>query len=272
MLRGSPGVKGSAELLLGRIIAIANQKGGVGKTTTSVNLAASLATEGHNVLLVDVDPQANGSSGVGVEKNTIEFGIYHALLGEVTLDDILRPTSLERLWVAPASRDLAGAALELAEMDEGQLRLKTLLSSVRDRFDYIVIDCPPSLDLLTVNGLTAADSILIPVQCEYYAMEGLSDLVNTIQMVKDNLNEHLVIEGILFTMYDPRNNLAHQVVNEVRGHFEDKVFETMIPRNVRLSEAPSHGQPCILYDGASRGSQSYLALAKELKARLAAAA
>jgi len=254
-----------------RTIAVANQKGGVGKTTTAVNLGASLAADGRRVLLVDIDPQGNASSGVGVSVEESTLGIYEVLSGAASLHDIVQTTPIDTLFVAPASRDLAGAALELAAIEDGgHTRLREVIEPLREDYDYVVIDCPPSLDMLTVNGLTAADAVLIPVQCEYYALEGLSKLLETIEMVKDALNEGLEIEGILFTMYDPRNNLSHQVVSEVRGHFEDKVFETMIPRNIRLSEAPSFGKPVILYDLASRGSQSYIALARELEKRRAA--
>jgi chromosome partitioning protein len=253
-----------------RVISIANQKGGVGKTTTAVNLGASLAADGKQVLIADIDPQGNASSGVGIATAELERGMYDVLLGEVPIRDIIVPTAMTGLSIAPANRDLAGASLELNSLDGAHTRLRTILEPLRGAYDYIVIDCPPSLDLLTINGLTASDSVLIPVQCEYYAMEGLSKLISTIEMVRERLNERLEIDGIVFTMYDPRNNLAHQVVNEVKG-FEplaDKVFDTMIPRNIRLSEAPSFGQPCILYDLASRGSQSYIALARELVARI----
>jgi chromosome partitioning protein len=250
-----------------RVISIANQKGGVGKTTTAVNLGASLAADGKTVLIVDNDPQGNASSGVGISPGTLERGMYEVILGSVPLHEIIVHTAVSGLDIAPANRDLAGASLELINLEGAQMRLRGILDRMRGTYDYIVIDCPPSLDLLTINGLTASDSVLIPVQCEYYAMEGLSKLISTIEMVRDRLNSTLDIEGIVFTMYDPRNNLAHQVVNEVRGYFANKVFETMIPRNIRLSEAPSFGQPCILYDLASRGSQSYIALARELVAR-----
>ncbi len=255
-----------------RVIAIANQKGGVGKTTTAVNLGASLAADGRKVLLVDLDPQGNASSGLGVPPHERTQGIYDALSDQVTVQEVLHPTGIETLFVVTATSDLAGAALELAQIEGGHRRLLTVLDTIKSEYDYIVVDCPPSLDMLTINGLTAADSVLIPVQCEYYAMEGLSKLVETVELVRDSLNESLKLEGILFTMYDPRNNLSHQVITEVSNYFKDQVFETKIPRNIRLSEAPSFGQPCILYDLASRGSQSYIALAKELEKRHKAAA
>ena len=252
------------------MISIANQKGGVGKTTTAVNLGASLAADGRRVLIIDIDPQGNASSGVGVSMDDGLQGVYDALAGRVTLSEVVYSGGLESLFIAPANRDLAGAALELAGVEGGHTRLRGIVDPIRHAYDYLVVDCPPSLDMLTLNALSAADSVLVPVQCEYYAMEGLSKLLDTIERVRDSLNPELKLEGILFTMYDPRNNLAHQVVNEVRDFFSDKVFETMIPRNIRLSEAPSFGQPCVLYDLASRGSQSYIALARELEARAAA--
>lgn len=246
---------------------MANQKGGVGKTTTAVNLAASLAAEGRKVLLVDLDPQGNASSGVGTRVSEVEQGVYGVLLADIEARTVVRDTGIEELKLLPSHKALAGAPIELAESDDPQTRLKQALEPLRSKFQYIVIDCPPSLDLLTVNALTASDSVLVPLQCEYYAMEGLSKLMGTIETVRARLNRKLQIEGILFTMYDARNNLAHQVVGEVKKHFGDHVFDTMIPRNIRLSEAPSHGQPAILYDVASRGSQSYIALAKELERR-----
>ena len=256
---------------MGRVVAIANQKGGVGKTTTAVNLGASLAADGRRVLVVDVDPQGNATSGLGLAIGDVDTGMYDALIGQASLRVVVRTTSLDHLRVAPASRDLAGASLELASLEDAHVRLRSALDGVRGEFDDILIDCPPSLDLLTINGLTAADAVLVPVQCEYYAMEGLSKLLETIEMVRGSLNEGLVLEGIVFTMYDPRNNLAHQVVNEVQGFFREQVFETKIPRNIRLSEAPSHGKPCLLYDLPSRGAQAYLQLARELLDRRAAA-
>jgi chromosome partitioning protein len=249
------------------IIAVANQKGGVGKTTTAVNLGASLAAEGHTVLLVDFDPQGNASSGVGVEMNRGVPGVYELLAGSASLGDVVLRTELPHLSVIPASRDLAALPMELSHAEEAQYRLRTALAPIASEFAFVIIDCPPSLDLLTINGLTAARSVLVPVQCEYYALEGLSKLNDTIRLVQAELNPDLSIEGIVLTMYDPRTNLAQQVVHEVKQFFREKVYETMIPRNIRLSEAPSHGKPCLLYDLASRGTQSYLALARELLAR-----
>ncbi len=260
----------AAKFIVGRIISIANQKGGVGKTTTAVNLGASLAADGRRVMIVDMDPQGNASSGVGIPPHDLESGLYDALMGERALNDIVQNTEIETLCIAPSNRDLAGAGLELAELERPHMRLREVLQPVKEHFDYLVVDSPPSLDLLTINGLTAADTVLVPVQCEYYAMEGLSKLMETIEMVKDSLNPELRLEGILFTMYDPRNNLSHQVVTEVKGFYNDKCFKTMIPRNIRLSEAPSHGKPIITYDLASRGSQSYIQLARELEKRTAA--
>ena len=257
------------KFIVGRIISIANQKGGVGKTTTAVNLGASLAADGRRVLIVDMDPQGNASSGVGIPVQELSSGVYDALMNEKELADVVRSTELDSLFVAPSNRDLAGAGLELAQLPQPHVRLRDVLGTVKDQYDYLVVDSPPSLDLLTINGLTAANTVLVPVQCEYYAMEGLSKLMDTIEMVRESLNPDLQIEGILFTMYDPRNNLSRQVVTEVKGHFNEKCFETMIPRNIRLSEAPSFGKPCITYDLASRGSQSYIQLARELESRAA---
>ena len=253
------------------IIAIANQKGGVGKTTTAVNLAASLAADGRRVLLVDIDQQGNASSGVGSPKNSVEVSIYHALMNEVALQEIIVGTEIETLHLAPANRDLIGVEYDLAALDDSRTRLKTVLEPVREHYDYIVLDCPPALDLVTINALVAADGVLVPVQCQFYAMEGLADLMKTVEDVRASLNEQLGLEGIVFTMYDQRTNISRQVVAEVRDYFTDAAFETVIPQNVRLQEAPSFGQPALIYDVASRGSQSYLALARELEARRAAA-
>jgi chromosome partitioning protein len=250
-----------------RVVAIANQKGGVGKTTTSVNLAASLAAQNNRVLLIDMDPQGNACSGLGVFAAPEEKTLYHVLLSQVGLDEILRPTEVDGLQLAPANTQLIGAEIELVSEMARETRLKRALARVSDRFDVVLLDCPPSLGLLTLNALTAADGVLIPLQCEYYALEGLSHLLKTIELVQGSLNERLALDGILLTMFDARNNLSHQVVEEVRQHMSGNVCETVIPRNVRLSEAPSHGKPGLLYDVTSRGVQAYVALASELARR-----
>ncbi|EAD3816713.1 ParA family protein [Listeria monocytogenes] len=251
---------------MSKVIALANQKGGVGKTTSSVNLSSSLAFLGKKVLLVDIDPQGNASSGVGVNKGEIEHCIYDVLVDDVAIQDVLQKTDLDNLNVIPATIQLAGAEVELVPAISREIRLKKAIDSIRDNYDYVIIDCPPSLGLLTLNALTAADSVLIPVQCEYYALEGLSQLLNTIRIVQKHLNEDLQIEGVLLTMLDARTNLGIQVIEEVKKYFQNKVFNTIIPRNVRLSEAPSHGKPILLYDAKSKGAEVYLELAKEVVA------
>ncbi len=248
----------------GKVIAIANQKGGVGKTTTAVNLAACIAHLGKTVLLVDVDPQGNATSGVGVERGDVEYCIYDILVEDIPIKKIIKETQVEGLFVIPSTIQLAGAEIELVNSISRESRLKLAIDSVKNHFDFVVIDCPPSLGLLTLNALTASDSVLIPVQCEYYALEGLTQLINTVRMVQKHLNNHLKIEGVLMTMYDARTNLSNQVIDEVRKYFEDKVYKTIIPRIVRLSEAPSHGKPIITFDAKSRGAEVYLSLASEV--------
>ena len=245
-----------------RVVALANQKGGVGKTTTAMNLGASLAACERKVLLIDLDPQANATSGLGLSKNEAE-SMYSVLLDGHGMRGIIRDTELPALHVAASSVDLVGAEVELSDADDRQFRLRKAIEPVAGDYDYVLIDSPPSLGLLTVNGLTAADSVLVPMQCEYFAMEGVSQLLNTIERVRESLNPDLEIEGIALTMYDDRMNLARQVAQEVRAHFGEKVYETVIPRNVRLGEAPSFGKPIILYDIRSRGSEAYVSLAKE---------
>jgi chromosome partitioning protein len=247
-----------------KIICIANQKGGVGKTTTAVNLAASLAVAERKTLLVDMDPQGNAGSGVGIEKEKLRESIYDGLVNGTDLTSIVVKTALPHLDIIPSTTDLAGAELELVSAEGREKRLKNALVALTGSYDYIIIDCPPSLGLLTINAMTAADSVLIPLQCEYYAMEGLSQMLNTIRLVRKGLNPHISIEGILLTMFDSRVNLARQVCEEIRNHFNDSAFSTVIPRNIRLSEAPSHGKPVLLYDITSRGAASYLDLAKEI--------
>jgi len=248
---------------MSRIVAVANQKGGVGKTTTSINLAASIASRGYRVLLVDFDPQGNASSGVGYPRDKVELTVYDALVGECTLEDVIRPTDIPTLFVAPATTDLVGAEIELITADQRERYLANALASVAPQYDYVVIDCPPSLGMLTLNALVAADGVVVPMQAEYFALEGLSALTATIQTVKEAYNPELTVDGVLFTMFDGRMNLANQVRAEVNKHFGDKVLATTVPRNVRLSEAPSHGKPVMLYDQRCPGTRSYLAVADE---------
>ena len=247
---------------MGKIIAVANQKGGVGKTTTSVNLSSLLAKKGKKVVLLDADPQGNATSGLGVDKN-VEKSLYDVLVNEEPVENTLQDTIEKNLKICPSNVNLAGAEVELVSQMSREHRLKEQLDQIKDKYDYIFIDCPPSLGLITLNSFTAADSVLIPVQCEYYALEGLGQLINTINLVKKHLNKSLEIEGAVLTMYDIRTNLSNQYVNEVKKYFDDKVYKTVIPRNVRLSEAPSFGMPITTYDPKSKGARSYEKLAKE---------
>ena len=249
---------------MGRIISIANQKGGVGKTTTTINLSACLAQSGKKVLVIDFDPQANTTSGLGVDKRSLEIGAYDVLLGEKRADEAIRPSIVEGLSILPTNVELAGAEIELINFPEREYILKRILVDMKYIYDYILIDCPPSLNLLTVNALTASDTVLVPIQCEYFALEGLSQLMYTIELVKKRLNKRLELEGVVFTMYDSRTNLSAQVVEEVKSHLEENIYRSIIPRNVRLSEAPSHGLPITLYDEKSKGAEAYIALAQEV--------
>lgn len=253
---------------MGRVIAVANQKGGVGKTTTAVNLSAALALIGQHVLIVDMDPQAHATSGMGIARNGAGPSVYDTLINGVSFESILVPTQIAGLDLAPGSIHLAGAEVELVPLPSREMRLRDALRAIRDQYDLIVVDCPPSLGLLTLNAMVAADELIIPIQCEYYALEGLTRLLEAISLIRRQLNPGLAIGGVLLTMYDPRTNLAAQVAAEVRKHFRDEVFQTLVPRSVRLAEAPSFGQPVVTYDPSSRGAQAYRALAREVAERV----
>ena len=249
---------------MSEIMTIANQKGGVGKTTTSINLSSCIAAKGKKVLVVDIDPQGNTTSGYGIEKNDLDNTIYELMLGDCSIEDCIIKDVIENISILPSNVNLAAAEIELIGVDKKEYILKNEIDWVKDRYDYIIIDCPPSLSLLTVNAMTTADSVLVPIQCEYYALEGLSQLIHTVNLVKERLNPNLEMEGVVFTMYDSRTNLSAQVVENVKSHLNQKVYRTVIPRNIRLAEAPSYGQPINIYDPKSAGAESYLALAEEV--------
>ena len=249
---------------MGRIIAVANQKGGVGKTTTSINLAACLAEKGKKVLAVDMDPQGNLTSGLGVDKDSVEKFIYELIIGEVDIKEVINKEVLENLDIIPTSIDLSAAEIELIGVDDKEYILRNAIDQVKDQYDFVIIDCPPSLSMLTINAMTTADSVIVPIQCEYYALEGLSQLIHTVELVKDRLNSKLEIEGVVFTMYDARTNLSLQVVENVKDNLQQNIYKTIIPRNIRLAEAPSYGLPINKYDPKSTGAESYMRLADEV--------
>lgn len=249
---------------MGRIIAVANQKGGVGKTTTSINLSSCIAAKGKKVLVIDIDPQGNTTSGFGIEKNELENTVYELILGDCTIEDCILKEIFPNISILPSNVNLAAAEIELIGVEKKEFILKNEIDWIRNNYDFILIDCPPSLNLLTVNAMTTADSVLVPIQCEYYALEGLSQLIHTVNLVKERLNPELVMDGVVFTMYDSRTNLSSQVVDNVKGHLNQKIYNTMIPRNIRLAEAPSYGKPINLYDPKSAGAESYMQLAEEV--------
>lgn len=252
---------------MGRIIAIANQKGGVGKTTTAINLSACLAEKGQKVLAIDMDPQGNMSSGLGLDKNSVENTIYDMIIGEAEAEDVLQRETIENLDILPANVDLSAAEIELIGVEEKEYIVRNSIQKIRDNYDYVIIDCPPSLSMLTINAMTTADSVLVPIQCEYYALEGLSQLIHTVELVKERLNPTLEIEGVVFTMYDARTNLSLQVVENVKDNLQQNIYKTIIPRNIRLAEAPSYGMPINQYDAKSAGADSYMRLADEVISR-----